>query len=274
MGVTTLEIMSPEELLRIIEEGEISYDVLIAALPQFSKVEQQRIMETVHQIQWQFWNDPETVYYYRVVHPKLPFIDGHFDSLLAAMSIKNDGIIVDLGCGYGKLIQRILANGQPQKIIGIDFASRMIEEAEALFAGDSRVELIEGDFSKRIPLEASSAALLIANWSVVYLGGNVLMDTVFPEIYRVLRPGGRFVCTGLIKGRKMSALAKLKSIPFVLHKMGVIKAGVAFDERLRQLFPIYSVEEMKSMIEGAGFKIVGVDYTIQGRSMMITVQKT
>lgn len=114
MGVTTLEIMTPQELLEALDAGEIVYDEIITALLRYSPEDRGSIMDGVHKIQWQFWNNPETVDYYRYIHPQLPPIEGHFEALLKMMSIKNDDIVVDLGCGYGKLIQRILANGSPQ----------------------------------------------------------------------------------------------------------------------------------------------------------------
>jgi SAM-dependent methyltransferase len=97
--------------------------------------------------------------------------------------------VLDLGCGAGfdSLItaERVGSHG---KVIGLDFSDSMLARATqaAAQAGIHNVDFKRGD-AERIPLGNASVDLILIN-GIFNL--NPARDQIFPELARVLKPGG------------------------------------------------------------------------------------
>ena len=97
---------------------------------------------------------------------------------------------VELGCGPGQALRRILARGAAS-VIGIDHSPAMIAQARrsnAAALDDGRLSLLSADFS-RLPLETGSMDGVLAV-NVAYFMQDA---TAIAEACRVLKPGGRLV---------------------------------------------------------------------------------
>lgn len=123
--------------------------------------------------------------------------------------IRKGDVVIDLGSGAGNdcFVARALT-GDAGKVIGIDFTEAMIEKARmnAEKLGYHNVEFRFGDI-ERMPVTANSADVIISN-CVLNLVPN--KESVFKEIYRVLKPGAHFsisdiVLTGTLPERIQSA---------------------------------------------------------------------
>jgi ubiquinone/menaquinone biosynthesis C-methylase UbiE len=99
--------------------------------------------------------------------------------------------VLDLGCGAGLdsllAAQRVGPNG---KVIGIDMTPRMIAKAQTNveILGISNVEFVLGQIEE-LPLPSASVDLAISNGVF-----NLCPDKprVLAEVFRVLKPNGRF----------------------------------------------------------------------------------
>jgi SAM-dependent methyltransferase len=71
--------------------------------------------------------------------------------------------LVDLGCGHGDLVARVLDELDVPKITGIDLCAKAIAEARNRFANDNRahVRFVEADITAPLPLPARPDAAVL-----------------------------------------------------------------------------------------------------------------
>jgi len=114
--------------------------------------------------------------------------------------IRNDEIVVDLGCGRGKDV--VAASHQARFVFGIDFTEKMIEVAREAISNASveNAQCLTGSL-ELIPLADATVDVVISNCAINHAPEK---DLVFAEIYRVLTRGGRFVVSDIIAERKLA----------------------------------------------------------------------
>ena len=120
------------------------------------------------------------------------------------VDIKQGEVVIDLGAGAG-IDVFLSANqvGKTGKVIGIDMTDVMLEKARKNAKDNdyTNVEFRKGDIERRIPVEDSTADLVISNCVI-----NLTIDKVstFKEIYRILKnDGGRMMISDLVTDREV-----------------------------------------------------------------------
>jgi ubiquinone/menaquinone biosynthesis C-methylase UbiE len=112
--------------------------------------------------------------------------------------------IVDVGCGAGMdLLLAARRTGVRGRAIGIDMTPAMIERARcaALKTGVWRNVEIRRGMAEELSVESGTIDVVISN-GVLNLSCD--KSRVFSEVYRVLRPGGRFYLADVIVQRELS----------------------------------------------------------------------
>lgn len=111
-------------------------------------------------------------------------------------------VLVDLGSGRGNdVIKAAKLVGPSGMAYGVDFTARMIQVAE-ISRKKLRVEnarFLEGEIH-RIPLEDNSVDVVISNCTINHAEDK---GAVYKDIYRVLKPGGRFVVSDILADRDL-----------------------------------------------------------------------
>ena len=141
--------------------------------------------------------------------------------------------IVDLGCGGGANIARLLKRFKHAKVLGIDYslesvtATRNFNEEEIR---DGRLDVIEGNVL-HLPISDESYDLATAFETVYFWPGPV---ESFKEVYRILKHEGEFMIVNEVSCRDEKS-----------KKWEEIIDGMV----------IYNIDELKSFLMEVGFVI-------------------
>jgi SAM-dependent methyltransferase len=121
---------------------------------------------------------------------------------ISRAELKPGETVLDLGSGAGfdafLAAQRV---GESGKVIGVDMTPEMVEKAgiNAAKLNISNVEFRHGEIEK-LPLEDLSVDVVISN-CVINLSPD--KSTVFKEIHRTLKPGGRIIISDILRSGEM-----------------------------------------------------------------------
>ena len=151
--------------------------------------------------------------------------------------------VLDLGSGGGiDVLLSARRVGPAGRAFGLDMTDEMLELARrnAAEANVSNVEFLKG-YIEEIPLPDESVDVVISN-CVINLSAD--KDTVFREMHRVLRPGGRVGVSDIVAGDELSPAERAERGSYV----GCVAGALSF-------------AEYRSGLEAVGFTDVGVEPT-------------
>lgn len=174
----------------------------------------------------------------------------HNDAIAAHLDLGTDDRLLDIGCGTGYLIRKVLAAEPEATAVGVDLSPRMIETAQHLSAdlGD-RAAYVYSDWEQ--PDNVLSARL--AQWQATHaVCSSVLHYFSDPvgalrRIRRALIPGGAF----FLLERRMDRSVATQAWD-IAHRR-IIKDHVRF----------YDTAELLEMLDQAGFMQAEVVETIR-----------
>ena len=139
---------------------------------------------------------------------------------LAHLTVKPDGQVLDIGCGGGKTVARLLDRVPVGRVAGVDYSPLSVEKSRRLnqrAIEANRAEIHRGEVS-HLPFDGDTFDAVTA-FETVYFWPDIVHD--FREINRILRPGGMLLlCNEAVRreGCPHTGLAEL------LH-MRVYSAG-------------------------------------------------
>lgn len=102
--------------------------------------------------------------------------------------IDSRGVIIDVGCGNGRLTEFMAKDFN--KVIGIDISGEMIKQAKERVKLPN-VEFIETD-GQTIPVTDNSVDIVFSYLVFQHIKTKEMVEANFKEIYRVLKPYGLF----------------------------------------------------------------------------------
>ncbi|KAF7731571.1 Delta(24)-sterol C-methyltransferase [Apophysomyces ossiformis] len=120
-------------------------------------------------------------------------IKRHESFLALKLGLKKGMRVLDVGCGVGGPLREIVKASGGAHVTGINNNAYQIERCRAYSAKyglSSLTDFVKGDFTK-MPMENNQYDAVFSLEATVHAPR---LEMVYGEIYRVLKPGGRFAC--------------------------------------------------------------------------------
>jgi SAM-dependent methyltransferase len=137
----------------------------------------------------------------------------YFAPVVARVPHDELSVIVDMSCATGLFTRRFASAGKYGRVLGCDYSPSMLTEARRRINSDpnlspskqikTSLELVRLDVG-RIPMQNSTVDCLHAG-AAMHCWPD--LDSAASEIYRVLKPGGRYFATTFLSGYFANVLA-------------------------------------------------------------------
>ena len=146
---------------------------------------------------------------------------------LSLVDIHDGWTMLDIGCGGGATLKRLLMRSKGAQVYGIDISEESVEKARKVNANvlDRQVFVTQGS-AEKLPYDDNKFDLVTAVETVYFWPD---LPNCLKEVRRVVKPGGRFAI-----------------MVEVLEKDSVWTDVV-------EGMTAYSPEQLKEMLDGAGF---------------------
>jgi SAM-dependent methyltransferase len=152
---------------------------------------------------------------------------------LTTVGIASNDVILDVGCGGGKTVNRLAQRVPKGRVVGIDNSAEMVKYSKKLnkkLIAQNRVQIIEGPVEKMsLPKDYFD---LVTAFETYYFWSN--FHDALEEIKRVLKPSGKLLLVN----------------EMVQDGMYEIKHAKLIDETHVRLFPL---EEIRNAMRSVGF---------------------
>lgn len=151
---------------------------------------------------------------------------------LTKVDVGSDNVILDVGCGGGKTVNRLANLSCGGKVYGLDYSPEMVKYSTKInkkLIAQNRVEIVEGSVDK---MSFSDDFFdLVTAFETYYFWTN--FSDALREIFRVLKPAGKLL--------------------FVNELMFGVTSAKVIEETHVKLLPL---EEIKNVMQSVGFETV------------------
>lgn len=118
------------------------------------------------------------------------------DKLLPLLGDLKGKNVLDVGAGTGRLTMRLAKLGAD--VTALDVSEKMLEEIKRKLKRNlTEINIVVGD-CESMPFEDESFDVVVSAFHVVHLKD---LRRFFDEVYRVLKPGGKFLVTNINQRR-------------------------------------------------------------------------
>ena len=158
------------------------------------------------------------------------------------IKIQSEDVCLDIGCGGGANIRKLLEKSPYGRVVGIDHSEISVEKSKKINkAGieSKRCEILQGDVMK-LPFRDKTFDVITA-FETIYFWPDI--SEAFKKVYKILKIGGTFMICNESNGENPKDEKWTKII---------------------QGMKIYNSEQIEKSLEDAGFRGVKVDKTKKG----------
>lgn len=115
----------------------------------------------------------------------------------AAIDARSIEMVLDVGCGTGQLLRRMVEQCPDAELVGVDAAPGMVKQAQAARPDGKHMDFVNGSVEK-LPFPDAHFDLVLTTLSFHHWSDQ---QKGLHEIRRVLRGGGLFVLTDILTAR-------------------------------------------------------------------------
>ena len=180
------------------------------------------------------------------------------------LDLNHEDVVLDVGSGTGNFMERI--KGKCKKVIGSDFSEAGIKIHKSK---DPKADVILCDITQKFPFPDGYFSKIVSN-NTIYTLSREQQEQTLAEIYRILKPGGKFVVSNVIKGfspvriyfdhisksTKKEGIIKTIASFFVLSaptlKMFYYNAKIK-NSGLSKQYNFFGLGEQRKILENSGF---------------------
>ncbi len=237
-----------------------------------------------------FWNDYGIIYKYieeSSVYRRLQ------DDILDGISISKDSRILDVGCGAGYFIEKIINNSLFESIEAIDLSQNMLSVAKErikLKYPDSinKINFRQYDLSNGLDYEESSFDIVFSNLVITYIeevigkkGGEALTE-ILKQVHRSLIDGGIFVWSTPIKDVSFLKvflgswrdLIDLRHAYRLYYGPKILRYGREIEKRGKQnRYNFFDAEQILEISNQVGFSDVQIKKSFAGQAWVVKAKK-
>lgn len=170
---------------------------------------------------------------------------------LSSLQIKEDGQLLDIGCGGGGNIARLLKRCPSGTVTGIDYSSVSVEKSKKVNTQaiqDGRCKVVEGSVAV-LPFEENAFDMVTA-FETIYFWPDI--EHCLNEVKRVLKPGGMFV---------------------IVNEDDGLSGNNEKWEKLIEGMHTYNPQEIRLHLTNTGFKDITVQRNEAKHWLMVTAKK-
>jgi tRNA (cmo5U34)-methyltransferase len=100
--------------------------------------------------------------------------------------------VLDLGCGDGEVIGRVLEARPDVEAVAADFSAEMLGRVRERFADSARVTVVEHDLDTPLPVEWGTFDAVVSGFAIHHVVDE-RKRALYTEVYDRLRVGGGFL---------------------------------------------------------------------------------
>lgn len=173
------------------------------------------------------------------------------------MASSPDRVLVDMSCATGLFTRRFAASGKYKRVLGCDYSESMLTEARRRIQSDRDLRNLEKTRLDLVRLDVGQIPMKGASLDALHAGAAMhcwpeLTEAV-SEIYRVLKPGGRYFAT-----------------TFLSSYFRTLQLNDGVSGPSRQAFQYFeSTDQLRSLLESGGFEREKILIEVLGNACVV-----
>jgi tRNA (cmo5U34)-methyltransferase len=173
------------------------------------------------------WTDAAHAQSYLENRKRIPRRDEGYRALLEFVP-EGTPRVLDLGCGDGEVVGRVLEARPAAAAVAADFSPEMLGRVRDRFADEARVSVVEHDLDIALPAEWGAFDVVVSAFAIHHVV-DARKRTLYTEVHDRLNPGGVFL-----------NLEHVASPTVELHEafLGALGTALADDDPSNQLAPV------------------------------------
>jgi cyclopropane fatty-acyl-phospholipid synthase-like methyltransferase len=137
------------------------------------------------------WSEADHAQAYLQNRKRIPRRDEGYGALLEFLPEVTNRVL-DLGCGDGEVVGRVIDARPEASAMAADFSAEMLRIVRARFAGSARVTVVEHNLDDPLPESWGTFDAVVSAFAIHHVS-DARKHALAAEVYERLRPGGAFL---------------------------------------------------------------------------------